>query len=450
MKIRLLSFLSDYKGWLLLLVGLFLLQAVHPIDSDEGVILNGAWNLMHGRQLYKGFFEFVPPGGFVFLAGVWKISGVSYLSARLASLVVVIISAIGLERIAKYLGAGKWSLVAPGAFILSAIFWVPINHNAFALAPAIWSAYFFLRSLTESHASAWYRSNLFYSGLLAGFTGWFLQHKGVAMAGAGIIYLLIMSRNPDRWRNLLILGVGLMLPILAMLCFWSPALLYQQLIAFPFRNYHETNAVALTYWWNAVILAIIISWAVKPYLKKTTYTYLLLLQVALLLAALPRPDISHCLQALWPLFIFMALALGKAVLHPIIRRLTIFGLIIFFVGSVITFLPRPFLERPNASLRAVAERCPTIYSGPFLPSLYFEMRRLNPLPYSILITGQQTPEQFAESARLLKASPPACVFLNYALVSKFGYTKANPVDEFIAGQYARAGVFGSIHWYLPN
>ena len=34
--------------------------------GDEGVLLQGADRLLRGERLYREFFEFLPPGGFLF------------------------------------------------------------------------------------------------------------------------------------------------------------------------------------------------------------------------------------------------------------------------------------------------------------------------------------------------------------------------------------------------
>jgi hypothetical protein len=64
------------------------LRAVYAM-TDEGVLLNGAERLLHGEILYKDFFEFLPPGGFVLTAWWFGIAGISVLSARLLGILVI-------------------------------------------------------------------------------------------------------------------------------------------------------------------------------------------------------------------------------------------------------------------------------------------------------------------------------------------------------------------------
>ncbi len=77
MKLRK-KILGPVLYWVLLLAALIILQTKHIINQDDGVILEGAWNMMHGRWIYSDFFEFVTPGSFLLIAGVWKLIGISY------------------------------------------------------------------------------------------------------------------------------------------------------------------------------------------------------------------------------------------------------------------------------------------------------------------------------------------------------------------------------------
>src|SRR5450755_4173052 len=79
---------SSWKGfWWLLAVGsvaaMLCMPFIRSVYSlgDEGVLLNGATQLLRGSKLYVDFFEFIPPGGFVLTAAWLDIMGTSMLSA---------------------------------------------------------------------------------------------------------------------------------------------------------------------------------------------------------------------------------------------------------------------------------------------------------------------------------------------------------------------------------
>ena len=50
--------------------------------GDEGVLLQGADRILRGDRLYREFFEFLPPGGFLLTAGWFGLTNVSLVSAR--------------------------------------------------------------------------------------------------------------------------------------------------------------------------------------------------------------------------------------------------------------------------------------------------------------------------------------------------------------------------------
>src|ERR1700692_4315225 len=67
-----------------LLTGLSCLPFLRSVFSlgDEGILLQGADRLLRGERLYRDFFEFQPPGGFLLTAGWFGLTGVSFFSAR--------------------------------------------------------------------------------------------------------------------------------------------------------------------------------------------------------------------------------------------------------------------------------------------------------------------------------------------------------------------------------
>ena len=67
-----------------LLSGLSCLPFLRSVFSlgDEGILLQGADRLLRGERLYRDFFEFLPPGGFLLTAGWFGLTNVSHFSAR--------------------------------------------------------------------------------------------------------------------------------------------------------------------------------------------------------------------------------------------------------------------------------------------------------------------------------------------------------------------------------
>lgn len=431
-----------YWWWFPLVLLLCLLHSSHPLDSDEGVTLNGAWEILQHRRLYLDFFEFIPPGSFYLLAGWWHLLPVSYLSAIMLALLLTIVSGAGIYRLTQRLGVEKWQWLPVLLFFLSSVFWRPLNHNAFALPFLIWSVVTYHHALNSKTKSLAF----FAAGLLAGITCLFLQHKGLALLATYFVYsVILITKKKISLLQLTMLLVGITLPI-ALLCLWrSPSLLFNHLILFPLHNYPETNVVSFTPWIYATVIACLLYIYLRFVTKHTQLLFLLILQLVLLLSVVVRTDLSHLVPLLFPLYILISLTLQQVCkLYKI--SVSLIALIIYgTIAITLSYLQHyPVLTTSNPALyKAVATLCPkdSLYAGPFMPGLYFEFKKTNHLPYSILITRQQTEDQFAEAARLLAANPPQCAVLNYDIVEKFGYTTNNPVDAFFARHYRLAEKF---------
>jgi hypothetical protein len=80
--------------WLLIVLGLTILiclpflRMVYGL-GDEAILLNGAERMLHGEIIYKDFFEFLPPGGFILTSWWFAFAGISVLSARILGLLVI-------------------------------------------------------------------------------------------------------------------------------------------------------------------------------------------------------------------------------------------------------------------------------------------------------------------------------------------------------------------------
>jgi hypothetical protein len=57
--------------------------------GDEGVLLHGAVRILGGEGLYRDFFEFLPPGGFLIVASWMKLFGVGFASVRVLAVGIV-------------------------------------------------------------------------------------------------------------------------------------------------------------------------------------------------------------------------------------------------------------------------------------------------------------------------------------------------------------------------
>lgn len=440
--------IKQHWPWLILAGLTFLLHSQHTINSDEGVILNAAWNIINGRQLYIDTFEFIGPGAPYLLAIWWKIFGVSYFSAAILGYISILLSAWLLFLITKNLGIKQWAWFTPGLFILSSAFWPAINHNTFNILAIIGATYCLIIA---------YKKNYLFllSGLLAGAAVLFTQHKGLV---ALLIFLFYLAwqfiKQPLKIKHILWWFVGLGLSLAPVFITWPAKVLYQNLIIFPKNNYLATNLLPLWPWLIFVVLTIVFSFCSlikETKINQSKIKLLFILGLGLISTSLTRPDFNHLIQVAAIIMPLITLNLEKYLIKDNDKKIMAF---ILSLGLVLS-IPKPILDNLAAKtlIKLVNESCPQekkLYAGPFLPGIYFEMRGLSLLPYSFLITRQHTPEQFIQAAQTLTKQPPNCVILNYEVVEKFSYNKNNPIDNFIAQQYHEVNNLGNIKILIKN
>lgn len=426
---------------------LVLLHARNLLDSDEGVILNGAWNLLNDRRLYTDFFEFLAPGSFYLVLAAWKVFGSSFWVAKCIGITSLVVAAFGVHRIGELVLGVRTRRMDRNLLAASTVLFCiysgyspAINHNTFHLPLAVWSTYFAVRALQQGN---WRMYAV--GGLLAGTCMWLLQHRAVVMAAATLVAFLALGRGTARsaslWGSTAYL-LAFLIPVAALLFCWSPSVLLENLIVFPATRYAEVNVMKPTLFLFSASLVVGAAWLLRR--AGATVSLLLALQAALLLSVLHRADLSHVTSALFPLLALIPLLLRP--MSPVMAQalqLWIAAGMLALTVPLFTFLsinPEVFFANwsRHPALEFVRERCgtsPYLYAGPFAPGLYYETRRLNPTRYSILLTRLHTDEQFVDARADLQAQQPPCVITHYAMAAKFRYTTENPVDVWISANY---------------
>jgi len=435
--------------WWLGLLGLTIfLHFNHGLNGDEGVTLNGAWNLINGRRLYgNDFFEFIPPGSFYLLFGIWKIFGVSFLAAKTLAITLLFLGAIGLHETGKLIIKNRVIIsLIPLTFIILSGWWWIINHNTFNLAFLIWSCYFFIRGLDNLK-----KSNFIASGLLAGIAILFLQQKGLALLGSICLFLIFLSfkkRQKEYLKSSLTLIIASLLPLL-LLCFWPLKTIFYNLIEYPFFGYLAANRgsyslliVSLILW----VLGLLTLTTIKE--KSDKIWLLMVVQFCLLLTTYPLPDAYHVSQIIFPILL-ITFYLTSEFLKKYKQKITKNVLIIVLMTALwCMFLIDLVLNTPNfysweknrnyELISYINSNCPGqyLYSGPFMPNLYFETKKLNVTPYSFLITQQQTPLQFIDALNNFKGRRPSCAVLVYPnSFARFRHNQNNILEKYIKENY---------------
>jgi hypothetical protein len=450
-KHRLLIF-HGWLYWVFLGVILSLLNCVNNYDSDEGVILDGAWSLINGKKLYGDIFEYIPPASFYFISMVWEVTEPSYQSAIVVSAMALFLGAIVLFKTAEIINGkyAKANYLPPMLFCLSSAFWPTINHNSYNVVLLIMAIFFCVRSIDRQSLM-----DLFVAGFLSGLAFDFLQHKSLAFSLAVISFLLIASKPGPRgryFRYILIYAIGLILPMLLLL-YWPVSTLVEHLIEFPIFHYMEVNQGLSPLPLLLVFLWIILLYSILRPERCSPINLLFIVQSALLITTLQRTDWSHVVVVIFPALLLASSFLASYQLlnesHSTVfaDRLQYFGslfsifwfaLIFFgFAGRVASNI-RFASDGREAIVKTVSfikDNCSSIYAGPFIPGLYFETRMPNLTPYGFLLTNFNTMEQFMAAHKALEKSPPECAVTAYGMVDKFNYDKNNVIDDFIVENY---------------
>lgn len=436
-------------------VVLFFLHFSHGrLDSDNGIFLSGAWNLINNFNIYNDFFSFTSPGTYYVILGIWKIFGVSYWAAWALAIISLLVSSILIFKITKYLDLFS-AYAAALLFCLMGAGWPIITSHIFCL-PFILSAVLLLILWTKNHKTIL----LYLSGFLIGASTLFLQTIGLATF-IGLLFSLIWLYFKDKekltLKNLLGFIFFSCLPIIFLFLKWSPLFLFNNLIKFPLLNY---GGIIPTYYSllaiNFLFLLFFFLVLDKDNQASVIIKILSIWQFFLFTTALSFPDFSHISFVSAPLLILFTIFSSK-VLKSKINKKSIKFLIIIFLFSVyflFYFLrvvycsDAPFFTFKNetpAAIKFLRENCQTnyLYAGPFLPEFYFETRKINPGPSDWLLTNHHPKELFLKTAEKLEENEPDCAIVNYEMVKKLNYNLDNPVDNYLLSHYQPIKKFGS-------
>jgi len=433
------TFKKENIKWLFLLFLLFFFGLKTVCNSDEGVILSGAWNLFNKKKLYIDFFEFIPPGSFYFVFWLWKIFKPSFLITKLFSIFLFFLSGIGIYKISNLIKKTNFNFFSVVVFSCIGIFSPLINHNAYNLLLLIWASYFFLKGI-ESRNNKYF----IFSGLFSGFSILVLQQKGLLFVIGSLFFLFltaIIQKNITYLKNACFYLLFSIIP-LSLLLKWSMVLLYENLILFPTEHYSTINK--LSYYPIFISLGIIFL-MFFIFKKNIKIYYLLLIQIFLLLSTIPRDDLYHISIISFPLLALLPYLIIKINKKNIILKIH-YNLLLFFILylTLSYFLSLMFFFCFNYKKidiqiinNYIANNCygEYLYAGPFIPGIYLETKKLNPSPYDTLFTKLNPNSHFIETKQALEKYKPDCVILNYKMLKKFKYNKNNPLDIYIEKKY---------------
>lgn len=95
-------------AWVLVTFLSLAVKLLRPLQAyDDGIVLTNSWLVLEGGLPYRDFYTNYPPGIFLLIAGLWKLTGVSVLASRALGLAVVVLLAVVAGRLAgRIVGRG--------------------------------------------------------------------------------------------------------------------------------------------------------------------------------------------------------------------------------------------------------------------------------------------------------------------------------------------------------
>ena len=439
---------------LFFIVSVFLVQFGHPLSSDEGALLGGSWKIYNGQTLYKDFFSYIPPGSYYFVKYSFDLFGPSYYSAKIFSVILLLLSTFATYKIALSLTRLELfsKIIAWVWLVFASVSYPIVNYNALSTFLAILSIYFFIRAI---------KSNFFINYLLAGISlgavTIFLQHKGIVLTSLFILlaafYTWIFKKVKLVNLTILLLSTAL-LPLLV-ISYWNPLTIYQYLIVWPITHPVPFNPVSYPFLAILVIYFCIISFWIYQKDKAVDRQVLVIIfisQMALLISMFPR-------RTSWYLVInsFGFLMLTGYLVYYLLTKIDLKNsigktLVIFnttiSIGAILIYLFSSNLESLTNyeyfKTKIRNHHIEKLYAYPFIPGIYFELGLHDPYPYGVLVTTQHPTSAFQENLSVLLKERPNHVLVNYEIAKKYQYNQDNPLDTYIHQNYKEVDRFGSL------
>jgi len=451
------KFLGREKQRTVIIVLLFLVTVIalhygHILRSDEGVVLNAAWNLFNGKVLHVDFFEYISPGTFSFVWLLFLAFEPSYLVVQLVSLAVYLVSVFLFYKISATVFKKNIAMVATYLWLLLSSLSIPIiNHNTYSTAFFIFTCFTFLKFLEEKKSSL-----LILSGILAGLTFYFLQTKGIAIILVLVAYIvyLIKIKKLDP-KSISIFATGVAGVFLLGLYFWGVAV-WSAPIQFA-QSYLFSNPVSMF----LVVLAFLLTAFLYLYLakrypaQKDRLLLFTILQMALFLSILNRPDIYHIFLNAFFLMLMIVVFVYN-ILQPYQDRLPelrfmYLGFVLFIFLTILLRFAINFEEHQKTKVflsdLSIIVQNEKIFVTPFMPGIYFELRKNNPYYTSVLETLIGDQGLLERNFGVLKNESPQFIITNYKITGDLYYEK-NEVDAYIEKNYIAKKYYrnGAIVW----
>lgn len=269
--------------------------------ADEGIWLHAAQRMQRGQVLYRDFFEFHPPAGFLLISGWQDLFGPSLVSARVLMVLVTAITAWFTFACCRIASGGRTRLAATLTLLWVVAgqgMWMQVNHHWFTTMfsmIALWGA-----------LSPERRGGTAVAGIAASLATLVTTHRG-GLAVAAIFAGLVLDRESRRLPVYVAAGLGCAVVVLGYLVVEGTAVdAFEQVVLYAMQHYSGIQAVRFgafaslqflpvlaLYPLIAILVALSVWQDWRRVLKQRHLATLLLFALAGLAGSFPRPDAVH-------------------------------------------------------------------------------------------------------------------------------------------------------------
>jgi hypothetical protein len=442
-------------------------------QSDEGYTLNAAWQLWNGLRMYDDFRLFVGPGSGYAVFLLWKLVGSpSYPAARWLAVGFGFSSTVALFLLLRRLGIGGLNLAFTIAiWLLVSSLYVPLNHNPLSSYATIWFLLPFLRSCEEGPVpgvgTLGSRATLdaALSGVAAGVVFLILPPKGALLGGLAIASLLVLGSRRGTYRPALVSLSAFLLSVAPAFLRWGPATLIRQWLLVPLAgDYLGHTSASGTFTVAALLLVAGLLWTAFR-LGDRRLKVLALAQAALFASMSHNMELNHFAINAFPTVIFLSVVAHRLLERPAqpqplppslgfsspVALAAITGALLAW--TVVTPAGAEFLTtsalkvdllgpRPRAFSNPRITAAHAIYAGPFLPGLYYLLKKNNPFFVSeTVVCNDECQRQLVAQLSQVK---PELAFLDYDMVAHLNYPQTGPVDIYLRDHYTPCPGHGDI------
>ncbi|WP_327754439.1 hypothetical protein VVT58_10240 [Sphingobium sp. SJ10-10] len=393
--------------------------------ADEGIWLHAAQRILRGEILYRDFFEFHPPLGFLIVTGWVYLFGPSLVAARLLVMLVMVTTAWFTFSCCK-IASGRPSLSA-----VITVSWIAAGQGLWTQVSHHWLTTMFSMIALWGVLSPRNRAGPAIAGIAASAATLVTTHRGalIVLAGFGSLFL---QKSPQKMLTYIISGISLLgITICFIFLLGAATQAFDQVILWTIKQYSGIQPVPFGAFLAPQRLLVVMIFPLtfclsifslvrfRPtILSRPHLGALVLFAIAGFVGCFPRPDDIHIAFSMvlaLPLFAtLLDTIFPKGHGTPVLRSaallvcfVPVFPLLMsvryVIAGRPVESAVGPIVVIPDNGTTELIERLKTLPNGdsvffyPYDPVLPVLTGRRHPARLDLLLPQYTTPDQYRET-----------------------------------------------------